>query len=220
MPSYLSSECPHCRKKTGLEVVAVSPSQETFRDIDVHAYAHARCLCCYRPSSALLERTSHATTAAEIAELSSPLKAGWAIVKVWPEAPLPDIPGHLPESVQEMLTEAETAFSFENDLTRTSAMAFGKALELAIKQFPEATGHNLADKIRSLGASGRITPDLAEWVQTLRLVRNDAMHDAGPINRADLEQFRSAVQMILRYLFTLPGMLADIKSRRHSRHAS
>lgn len=85
---------------------------------------------------------------------------------------------------------------------------YRKALDVALKKIdPTATGV-LKTRIKKLAAAGKLTPDIAEWSDHIRDLGNDAAHEEEPPTREELAALRSFTEMVMRYLFTLPAMVA------------
>lgn len=146
-----------------------------------------------------------------------PTDQGWKVESIFPQALAPRIPEHLPPAVQKALASAERAYQQEGD-EETAAGAYGRALDLATKLIAEKegdadryAGKKLNDRIGMLVKARRLTPELGEWAHHIKAVRNGAMHEIAEIDRDELAALRGLTEMVLRYLFTLPGMLADRK---------
>jgi hypothetical protein len=69
----------------------------------------------------------------------------------------------------------------------------------------------IGPRIEKLAKDGKLTTDIAEWSRTVKDVGNAAAHDEEPISRDELTQLRNFSEMLLRYLFSLPGA---VKKRR------
>ena len=86
---------------------------------------------------------------------------------------------------------------------------FRKALDAGLKnKFPEIKG-SLYERIRKAEKERGLTPDLAKWADQIRLGGNEAAHDEEPFSEQDAERLRTFTDLVLRYLFTLPGVLAE-----------
>ena len=83
---------------------------------------------------------------------------------------------------------------------------FRAALESALKcRFPEISG-SLKERIDEVAKAHELTPALAEWAHKVRLGGNDAVHSDVPFSRTDAQDMYAFTDVLLRYLFTLPGM--------------
>ena len=84
-----------------------------------------------------------------------------------------------------------------------------KSIDVGLKHVaPEAKG-KLVARINKAADLGKITPELAEWAHHVRLEGNDAVHDEDPFTREQAEHLFKFTELLLMYLFTLPGMLAE-----------
>jgi hypothetical protein len=63
----------------------------------------------------------------------------------------------------------------------------------------------LGPRIKKLASAGKLTPDIAEWSDHIRDIRNDATHEEEPISKEQLTDLRHFTDMVLRYLFSLPN---------------
>ena len=113
-------------------------------------------------------------------------------------------PKYLPTSVERCYVEAVTIVGTASE---AAGMMFRKTLEVALKTIrPEDQG-NLKNRIDEAAKAGAITKDLAEWAHRIRLDGNEAAHEDKPISSDDLEALHHFTELVLLYLFTLPGML-------------
>ena len=88
---------------------------------------------------------------------------------------------------------------------------FRKTLDTGLKhKFPDFRG-TLAQRIEKARESGELTASLADWANKIRLDGNQAAHDETPFTRKDAETLQVFTNLVLQYLFTLPGMLNEAK---------
>ena len=106
--------------------------------------------------------------------------------------------------------QAERNFGIEGNEEAAGTM-YGKALDNALRRIDPTLTGMLGPKVKKLAAAGRLTADIAEWCDNIRVIRNDAVHEQEPITRDELEDLRNFTDAVLRYLFSLPGM---VKQRR------
>ena len=87
---------------------------------------------------------------------------------------------------------------------------FRKALDVGLKaKFPDISRTlSLFQRIEKAEETGGLTPELAEWAHQIRLDGNDAAHEEEPFSKEDAENLHTFTDLVFRYLFTLPGMLA------------
>ena len=57
-----------------------------------------------------------------------------------------------------------------------------------------------------------LTESLGEWADQIRLLGNDSAHELDQPTREDIEALRNFSDLVLRYLFTLPAMVAARKA--------
>jgi hypothetical protein len=140
---------------------------------------------------------------------------GIRVASVWPEMEEPNIPEYLPEQVMRPLLQAERVFAMDH-MEENAAASYGRALEMALKTIDNSPKISLAKRIRVLAETHQLTPELADWADGIRHLRNDAVHDVGDISRAELISLRGITEMIMRYLFTLPAMVAAMRRTAES----
>jgi len=88
-----------------------------------------------------------------------------------------------------------------------------KTLETALKaKFPESRG-TLIKRIEAAEKDGALTRDMAQWAHQIRHLGNEAAHEEEPFSEDDAEDLRSFTDLLLRYLFTLPGMLEKARKK-------
>ena len=109
------------------------------------------------------------------------------------------------------LHEREKASVTQSDL-EMCCIAVRKAVELAVNDLG-AEGKDLYHKIENLAGRGLITDSLREWAHEVRNIGNDGAHEDGEITFKDAEQAIFFADMLFHYLYTLPGMITDRKSR-------
>ena len=86
---------------------------------------------------------------------------------------------------------------------------FRKTLDTGLKhKFPDFEG-TLAQRIKKARESGELTASLADWADKIRLDGNQAAHDEMPFTKKDAETLKVFTNLVLQYLFTLPGMLTE-----------
>lgn len=93
---------------------------------------------------------------------------------------------------------------------------FDKALETVLKnRFPKIWG-DLYHRIEGAKNAGGLTPDLAEWSHKIRLDRREAVHEVEPFSKEDANRLQVFTQLVLIYLFELPGMLKEAQEETPS----
>jgi hypothetical protein len=116
----------------------------------------------------------------------------------------------LPPDVERAYLQAERNFPTEGN-EEASGVMYRKALDIGLKKINPSLSGTLGPRIEKLAKDGKLTTDIAEWSRTVTKLGNAAAHDAEPISRDELTQLRGFSEMLLRYLFSLPGA---VKKRR------
>jgi hypothetical protein len=167
------------------------------------------------PTAALLEGNRYEELEAMSRQDGTLNKEKYRRTEIWPEAPTPNIPDGIPGSVARVLVQAESNFAQAGN-EEAAATMYRKSLELALKDVDATLTGTLAAKIQSLGAQHKLTPSLVDWAHEVRLLGNFGAHEDEAISRSDLEALRDFVDLILRYLFTLPSLLEKRRAKQKS----
>ena len=202
-------QCPHCHTND-MALVALA---WTFIS-DFHGVAHLECPRCRLPSAAEIR----ATPSGVIPQVGrfeqgfggDPTAIGYSIFDFWPAIPGPNVPEYLPPKVHRVYLQAERNFPTDGN-EEAAGMLYRKALDVGLLQIDPTLIGMLGQKIKALAKAGKLTADLEDWSGHVRDLGNEAAHDDEPPTRQDLNDLRGFTEMVLRYLFTLPGM---VKQRR------
>lgn len=131
------------------------------------------------------------------------------IVKIAPSPPEP--PQHLPANIKSFFIQAVDNLSQNWD---AAGAMFRKVLDVALKdKFPKIEG-NLKQRIDEAAKQQGLTPELAKWAHQIRFGGNEATHGENPLSQDDAKDLYDLAELVLRYLYTLPGMLERAKARR------
>ena len=199
----LAADCPHCRKE-GIGFALVGQSFTHDRN-----FVFMLCGNCWMPAIAEMVHPNGPAALPDVRQIP-PTYNGFEVVEMWPEPPPLNMPDFLPAQVAKAFRQAEDNFHREH-MEEAAAGSYGRALDVGTKLIaPEFKGQLYA-RIRHLADTGRIAPDLADWAHEIRSIRNDALHEVEGIGRTELTAVRGLTDMVLRYLFTLPGM---VKARK------
>ncbi|WBT07594.1 DUF4145 domain-containing protein [Brevundimonas vesicularis] len=126
--------------------------------------------------------------------------------RIWPAASAPRVPEFLPQTVERSFVQGETNLGL-HDHDEAAATMFRRALDLALKdRFPDLKG-DLNKKIIKLAQDHVIPQSLADWAHEVRVIGNDGAHDLEGCTHEDAVAARDFVDAVLRYLFSLPGMI-------------
>ena len=132
-----------------------------------------------------------------------------SIFAIEPQEPDTSAPKHTPDNVAKFYTQAIENIS--NNWDAAGAM-LRKTLDTGLKaKFPQLSG-TLFKRIEDAKKNGELTKELADWAHQIRLEGNDAVHDEDPYTREEVEHLRTFTELVLRYLFTLPGMLVEAQT--------
>lgn len=201
-------QCPHCATDhIGLHIV-------NWKKVAEYRYvANFLCPRCDLPSGAMFtpnrsvtpfEHLSRNNDGADVSDY------GWEAMGFWPSVSEPEIPENLPPEVTRIYLQAERNFPMEGNEEAAGTM-YRKALDIGLKRIDPKLDGTLAARIRKLSAAGKIPTDVAEWSSCVREIGNDAAHEETPVTRKELEDLKNFSDAVLRYLFSLRGM---VKKRR------
>jgi Domain of unknown function (DUF4145) len=208
--AILAHQCPHdgcLTSNIGLLIVAVTRVKSEWRGV-----VHLQCPKCLMPSAALIIKRKHQgeqlahinNTAGDVTDL------GFEIEKFWPDPPRPEVPELLPPDVVRVYVQAERNFVIDGNEEAAGTM-YRKALDIGLKKIDPNLSGMLGPRIQKLAKAGKLTADIAAWSDNVRDAGNEAAHGEMPITRDELIALRNFSEMVLRYLFSLPGA---VKKRR------
>lgn len=215
--------CPHClTERANMRVIGINAfpleySRQHKDDFPVSL--GAVCETCFYPVAALVVPTSspgswnqHVDNVAKLTSQHPIAICGFGIHSLWPEIKDAGAPQHCPPTVERIFKQARAAQARrERD---SAAMAFGKALDVAISVFaPDMIGR-LVLRIDQLAQEHRITPEMRNWAHEVRLIRNEGAHEDQEPTSEDIEAIASFTETLLEYLFTLPAQVAERTARR------
>jgi hypothetical protein len=198
-------KCPHClTEQMGLRV-----SAGHIHHMPGRATLHLDCPKCGLPSCTVVKiRRAGPGTDPNTWNGGIDLTENWEAVEFWPAAAGPLIPEELPPDVERVYLQAERNFPTEGNEEAAGTM-YRKALDIGLKKLdPNARG-TLAQRIKKLADAGKLTIDIAEWANQIRELGNEAVHDESPPTRAELTDLRNFSEMAMRYLFSMPALVAS-----------
>ena len=209
----VKATCPHCRTKgVALEVRAIQYWNEEamaspsgfFNNWDTFA----TCGLCQRGVVVVFQPPRDIPRSGDT--WKDFLRADPPLLEVLPPPPSSRAPRHTPDNVASFLKQAKA--SLPGNCDAAGAM-FRKTLETALKdKLPQIEDKvPLAARIKKAAEQQALTPDLAKWADKIRLDGNSAAHDAEPFSRKDAEQLDVFTDLVLQYLYTLPGMLKEAR---------
>ncbi|MCD9569472.1 DUF4145 domain-containing protein [Pseudomonas protegens] len=124
-----------------------------------------------------------------------------------------EIPQHCPPRIASTFREAIE--SLNGKKYETSIFLCGKALDISTKSMD--TAWSLEKRLKKLAADGKITSDMADWAEEIRLDRNTAAHEDFELTEADAKDAVTFTEAFLTYVYSLPAL---INSRRANRKPS
>ncbi|MDX7953742.1 DUF4145 domain-containing protein [Lichenihabitans sp. Uapishka_5] len=229
--------CPHCRT----ERIALEIGGETVQGATEYSRnAFLNCPKCKQPSCAVfsvivrkpfgvvgqqsnnpahnMDLMRRAVNQQGVPANGDPTDQNWDLTSLWPEVPKPRLPDSLPDEVAKAFLAGERNYPQEN-MEEAAAGSYRRALDVGTKhlanEMPDADDfarQQLNNRIEMLRARGRLTQDLADWSHQIKGLGNEAMHAMDGITREELTALRGFTELVLTYLFTLPGMLAARKA--------
>ena len=131
---------------------------------------------------------------------------GTELREMFPSPPKP--PEHIPNNVKLFFKQAMNNLPQDWD---AAGVMFRKTLETALKdKFPSIRGP-LSQRINEAANQQQLTPDLAKWAHQIRLDGNNAAHGGKPLSKKDAQSLADFTNLVLLYLYTLPGMLVQAR---------
>lgn len=129
---------------------------------------------------------------------------------IWPRFANTSAPDHTPEDVGTKYAQAMRALH-RGDWD-AAGMVARKALEIAVKGMPSATGGgDLKGRIDKLAAAQIITPLLAEWAHEIRKLGNDAAHD--DFSEEEAREISEFAETFFEYAFNMPKTLEGRRAK-------
>ena len=202
----LVADCPHCSvRRVSFSVLSgFERRQGTARNFELFA----QCGHCQQGIIAVFEIDINALLNFSTFSDVDP-------VTTYPPWPTPHAPHHTPDVVAEFFVEGINNMSGN---WNAAGVMFRRTLEEALKhKFPNLSG-DLNSRIQKAAEQNKLTPELAEWAHKIRLEGNQAAH--GKYEERDARQLSTLTEMVLWYLFTLPGMLKEKEGQIRSQQES
>ena len=158
-------------------------------------YDFIRCGGCQKPAMAVV--------------ITSPFED--RIDAIYPSAGI--APDHLPK---EVASRYSSGLRVMGDSPEAAGMMFRKALEVGLRSLRPDDSGDLYTRINKAAEAGAITPDLQEWAHRIRDEGNAAAHDDAIPSRDEILEFKRFTELVLLYLFTLPGMLTEWSEKKEA----
>ena len=192
--NFFRGTCPHC-DAWGVSFDLIEACKTRGKQ-----YAFVLCGMCKVPAMAVFTEPPRRDSIAGGPPL---LKLEYRLDTIYPSAG--NLPEYLPKRVAQRYSEALS--NMGRAAYESAGMMFRKTLELSLKTIRPDDDGNLYFRIDKAAEAGAITRDLAEWAHRVRLDGNDAAHEDTVPTAEDIRELKHFTELVLRYLFTLPGML-------------
>lgn len=242
-PSFIVTKCPHCRSEevacdiSGVRIIS-SPG------VGWAAYCTgfftSFCRKCKQPFGGEFECVTEQSNAnwakyanqMRIALLQAheyALGNGTRISRIWPEIPKPKRFDYLPIKVDVAMRDAEGARSCKapNRVVRsTYRTVIDVATQHIFKENPASFDNstnrqpNLHNRINMLAAEGFLTPSLRDWAHGIRDITNEDIHTSSPVSDEEVAEIAEFTDMLLQYLFELPGRVKQAKETAEQKRAA
>ena len=212
MAAAFAHDCPHCETRGASFEIRYEYRPPKFPD-QMHAFVS--CGVCQLPAAAVFGNPDGSTVTGIQLSLEAQLVLGAENLQLrsfYPKPTVPEAPEHLPENVQIYYLEAVA--NVKTSPNAAGAM-FRTALEEGLKTIHSSAKkkETLQNRIDSAAAAGRITQDLAKWSHQVRVEGNNAVHADAPFTREEAKNLHRFTELVMMYLFTLPGMLKERRAR-------
>lgn len=133
---------------------------------------------------------------------------GYAVTGMWPERRSALAPPFTPKSVESRFLDGE--FNFASGRWNAAVGLYRATLDLATKAL-DAKGDTFFERLKWLAEQHRVTPDIKDWADHVRVDGNEALHDPDEFSKEDAEPLRHFTEMFLRYVFEMPGRVAEFR---------
>ena len=205
--AIFQADCPHCgTKKVALAI------QHEFKCVKHPSLIWdtlAICGQCSRGVLATFDTPRNNSPKSLIGGGSNLVK----LVSMAPTPPDTGAPAYTPDNVARFFRQGK-----ENEAAGhwdAAGAMFRKALDTGLKaKFPEMNrSWSLKKRIEAAAADHKLTPELAEWAHQIRDLGNDAAHDEEPFSTEEAKEMAAFTDLLLQYIFTLPGALKSARTK-------
>lgn len=191
--TILKGTCPYCHT-TEVALTVTHRYNRPHVEGPYEAYALMSCGLCSRAALGVFRGPDRGT-------LANPR----FLAQVYPTLDVAP-PPYLPEEVESRYNEAVKIMGMAPE---SAGMMFRKTLDVALRCIRPDDKGNLKRRIDKAAEGDAITKDLAEWAHRIRLDGNDAAHEDTPISTDEVKDLHRFTELVLLYLFSLPGMLEE-----------
>lgn len=208
MPAILVRDCPHCPASGSSFTVRWNGKLTNNKRPDLYVGA-ATCAACGHIVAFVADV---ARTNANPMSLDGNIEPDFFVAKIWPEREKPVAPAHTPPSVAKRYLEGEDAFARGN--WNSAVAMYRSALDIATKGMDGVpNGVTFFKRLEWLHENHKITPDVKNWADHVRVEGNGALHDPDEFDASDAKALRFFTEMFLRYVFELPGAVQEFRSK-------
>ena len=212
MPSF-SHGCPHCGTKQASFQICSEFHSPVIRN-RIYAFVVCEINTCQKAATAVFKVDEgtypYLGSPSELIAEFSRRPSKFILVDFYPRPETPEIPEHLPENVHTYYLEAVNSVK---SAPTAAGMMFRKTLDTGLKKIDPGAKGNLLARIKSAADGGKITQDMADWADRIRLDDNDAAHEEDPFTPQQAEELHLFTRLVMMYLFSLPGMLEEWKTK-------
>jgi Domain of unknown function (DUF4145) len=197
-------DCPHCDAlSVSMNLIGRSLTH------DMQGVAFAQCNNCALPVTAII-RLYGITPQIWVIHQEGDIidKKEVQIIRVFPKRAITAAPEHIDADVAKIFVQSENARKRGD--RHVAGMGFRKTLDIALKLFDVTVKGDLYSRIDILAGRHDITPAMKSWAHQVRLIGNDAAHEADEPSSEDIDAMAAFTETLLKYLFTLP---AEVKAR-------
>lgn len=235
---FIVTECPHCRSKNmACDVTGVRLFNDDYGNFS--GFFTSFCRACKRPLGGAFQSAKRAGNPWERYEreqqekqrLITPanLGQGTVILGIWPEAPKPKRFDHLPPEVNVAMRDAEDARA-SGTPNRLVRGAYRTVIDVATQHifaanldaFKPGTSpdQKLNNRIDMLTSKHFLTPSLRDWAHSIRFITNEDVHTSSPVSNEEVTEIAEFTDMLLQYLFELPGRVKQAKETAEQKRAA
>ena len=212
MPSF-PHDCPHCGTKQASFQIHSEFHSPVIRS-RIYAFVVCGINTCQKAATAVfrVDETIYTYLGShnELRNEFSQRPSKFILVDFYPKPETPEIPEHLPKNVNTYYLEAVNNVKSSPN---AAGMMFRKTLDTGLKKIDTGAKGNLLDRIKGAAKTGKITQDMADWADRIRLDGNDAAHEEDPFTLEQAKELHFFTRLVMMYLFSLPGMLKEWKTK-------
>lgn len=134
----------------------------------------------------------------------------WYVAEIWPRTQELEAPAHTPIAVANRYIEGEDAYRRRR--WNSAVAMYRSALDIATKAMPDVPGNlSFFNRLIWLHDNHRITSQMKDWGDHVRVEGNEALHDPEEFAEEDAKPLRLFTETFLRYVYELPGEVAAFR---------